>query len=219
MNLIDAVVTAWKAGYTIFYPVLARVMLVKSYVPQVQGSDTPRGNLTGNIGSETNPSMLENIEWLSPGKPALNSRFVLLRTDNLEGQRLALGFTKYDEIKTVVGQMTEVEINDQRALVRYGGMAISMEFTTDTVSLTNGTSVSMVGTKSAWTITGPVTFNDTVTFVNNVTASKNVMVTGNVIVDGDVTVDAKGTGVSSQYHGHSTSMGPTTGKIPNGEAG
>lgn len=196
-NLVDVIVKAWMAGYKIYYPKLGRVLLIKSYIPQVIGSEG-RGILQSVLGPKGPSQQIEEkIEWTFPGRPSIDSRHILFYLDNIEGRKISIGFSKYDEIKAVIGQSTEVEINDQRLVVRQGDMEISMEFLAKSTAIRNGAN-QIQGTTAGWQISGPTTFTDQVTFLQKVTAGDEVTAAGKISSGEDVLAGS----ISLKNHQH-----------------
>lgn len=201
MSLVNQIVEAWTAGYEIFYPALCRVRLIKNYTPQTIGPETQRGILQGVYGQEgASETSFERIEFLTPGKPSINSRFIMLRMDNINSRRVAIGFTKYDEIKTVIGQALEIELNDQRAVIKKGTMEMSLEFATGLATLQTSPTNQIQGSDSTgWTIKGKVTFNDEITAMKKITASDEITAAKKISSSEDVVTGT----ISLKGHKHS----------------
>lgn len=209
MNMVDTIVRAWKAGYTLFHPVIGKVLMVKKYTPQTPGPATLRGTLSATIGPEgPDQETIPGIEWLAPGRPSVGARFVLLRDKNVDNRRFGFGFSKYDEIKTIIGQATEVEINDQRAVIRSGAMELSLEFAAGIATVRNGAN-ELQATSAGWTVTGPVTFQGEATFMKKVTASDEITAAKKITSSEDVMAGS----ISLKTHTHpytDTPVGPST---------
>jgi hypothetical protein len=203
-GLVESVVAAWKAGYKLFHPTIARVVFVKRYTPQIPGPDTQRGILQGTTGpTGAGQSNHDKIEWLAPGRPAVGARFILLRLDNLDGRNVGFGFTNYDEIKTVVGQTVEIEINDQRAVMRSGAMEMSLEFAAQTTTLKNGVN-QIAGSPAGWTVDGPITFNGEATFQKKITGAGEIAAAKAISSSEDVRAGT----ISLKLHPHSYQDSP-----------
>lgn len=212
-GMVDAIVAAWQAGYTLYHPVLAKVMSVKKYTPQAQGQDAQRGLLQATVGpASPDQPKPDDIEFLAPGKPAIGARFVLMRFDNLDGRKVGIGFTKFDEIKTVIGQAVEIEINDQNAYLRKGAMELKMDFNGNVASVKNGSN-EFKSDSTEWTVTGPVKFLDEATFQKKITANDEIEASKKITSNDDVI--ASGKSLKTHIHPYTdTPVGPSFTEMP-----
>jgi hypothetical protein len=136
---------------------------------------------------------------------------VLLSIGNLETRRVAVGFTKFDEIKTVIGQTLEIEFNDEKASIKSGSMEISMDISSGITTLKNGAN-EVKCDSTGWTFDGKVTFNAEVTIKKKLTADDEITAAKKISSDEDVVTGA--ISLKNHKHGYTDDGAPLTTQPP-----
>jgi hypothetical protein len=119
-DVINAIVSAWQAGYTIYYSMFGTV----KETTQDPDVDKP-GLLTANVNGQT----IEKVRWHYPMKPAKDSKCVVMFCENKPGQKFAFGFDLIEEIKTKVGADIDLHLKAGKITVSCKELDLTMNNT------------------------------------------------------------------------------------------
>jgi hypothetical protein len=190
MNLVETIVKAWEVGYTMFYSKVGNVKSVKDRTlsVEIEGAESAK------------------VRHFFPGKPSSDADCVIIYPDNSAERAIAIGFSKFDEVKTAIAKKVEILINETEVSIKLGTSTFKMTENLVSIECTD------LKVKGKLEIDGEATLKQKLT-IEDETEMKKKLTVKEIEADDDVKVGS----ISLKTHIHSytdTPIGPSVTQGP-----
>lgn len=186
MNLSQAIVQLWQAGYSVFYPRDAKIITVNE------------ADLTCTVLIENSKNnKVDNVRWISPGIPKLNTKCMIIYLNNFSGRPLAVSIREFKKMKFSVGEVNEFEISDTLSKLKFQNFTFEIKNNVLEISNVSGPSLKLNAVSGKWIFKGQVEFEDDVVMKKTLDVGKNIRWNTDKVP------------TSAESHLHGTGVGPS----------
>jgi hypothetical protein len=187
MSLGSAIVKAFLSEHPFYFVTEGKIKSVNKILK------------TCEIGLTNNKDKVyKDVRWISPVIPKKNTKCLLLFRDNLETRPVAF-FSELDEIKTTLGEFTDIEISDLQGVnLRHKNTEIKIG-TTGNLTISNGSlEIQMNVLTQKFVIKGKVEID------GDTKITGTLHVTDNITSDKEVTANNATVKTTLSQHTHPT---------------
>ncbi len=186
MSLSDEIVRIVNAKVSLNFPREAKILSVNKTKKVLKVSL-----------DEDTKNQIENVRWISPITPKKNQKCLVLFSNNSEQRPIAFAFSQIDELKTTIGEFTDLEISDQGVNIKHKNTKIQIETTGNLTISNNSLEIKIDGISQKIILKG------------------DVKIEGKLDVTGDVVCDTNVKSISLKNHTHVSSAPGGTTSTPN----
>lgn len=198
MNLEQAIFKIVMSQFTLYHTSEAKII-------KVSESDK---TCTVYVDGDKN-NKVENVRWLSPGIPKLNTKCYVVYLNNLFKRPVAISIQEFKSLKFSIGEANEIEITDTNAKFKFQDVTIEKKATSLEIKNSSGLTLTMNNTSKKWIIEGKTEFADDVKIKGKLTVEKETKIKDELLVDKDITWDNASTPTHAKTHIHGTGVGPS----------
>lgn len=186
MNLSQAIVQLWQAGYPVFYPRDAKIITVNET------------DLTCTVLIENSKNnKVDNVRWISPGIPKLNTKCMVIYLNNFSGKPLAVSIREFKKMKFNVGELNAFEISDTLSKLKFQNFTIEIKNNVLEISNLSGQSLKLDAVSDKWIFKG------------NLEIDGEVLIKNKLDVEQDITWNKASAATKASTHLHGTGVGPS----------
>lgn len=197
MDFVDLVVKAWKAGYSLFFPIVGKV------------SKTDKSKLS----VLSDKVDFKGIRHFAHGEPDKDAECIVIFPDNSPDRAVAFGFSKLKSIDTTIGKLSKFLISDDgfqfsfddKFTIKLSSSNVSISSNSQSIKLSDSnieiesTNITIKG-NSKITLDGEVEIKKKLTCKDEISASKSI----------SSDEDVKAGTISLKTHTHTGNLGSPT---------
>lgn len=193
MKLEQAIYKIVMSQFTLYHSSLAKIVKVDE------------ANLTCSvIVDDDQNNKVENVRWLSPGIPKLNTKCYVLFLQNLFKRPVAISIKEFKSVQFKIGEANEIEISDSIAKFKFQDVTIEKSVNSLEIKNSSGLSLTMNNSSNKWIIEGKTEFSDDVIMKGKLEVEKEVHFKDKLDVDKDITWDNATLPTHAKTHTHPT---------------
>jgi len=193
MNLEEAIFKIVMSQFTLYHSCEAKITKV---------NETDKTCTVFIDGDKDNK--VENVRWLSPGIPKLNTKCYVVYLNNLFKRPVAISIKEFKSLQFSIGEANEIEISDTNAKFKFQDVTIEKTGTSLEIKNSSGLTLTMNNTSNKWIVEGKTEFADDVLIKGKLDVDKEVAFKDELVVDKDITWDNATTPTHAKTHIHST---------------